>query len=200
MCRPYCSTPSFYLIYIFFLISLSLFLYCFLRPICAWGDHKHSSFLHHPIIKHLQMTHPPLSPPCPPCLSVRFHLYGTSSSLNDSSAFISKLSPWGNEGIEDIWGEASRGTVHHLFHLQGIWRAAPYYNDLQPCRSGGERLESSDMVWFELVTRGLLQNEVSAILTIHKVKKNAERGNREWKTFFLQVSCCFLFISSSFST
>lgn len=62
------------------------------------------------------------------------------------------------------------------------------------------------MVWFELVTRGLLQNEVSAILTIHKAEKNAERGNGEWKnlsskfpavfslylSLFLQVLCIFL--------
>lgn len=56
------------------------------------------------------------------------------------------------------------------------------------------------MVRFELVTRGLLGNGVSGILTIHKAQKNAERGNGEWKNLSLQVSCCFLFISSYFST
>lgn len=96
--------------------------------------------------------------------------------LNDSSSFISELSPCGNEGTEDIRVEAGRAALHHLFNLQGIWRAAVYYNALQPSLSGGERHESSDMVWFELVTRGLLQNGVSAILTIEQSGEKCREG------------------------
>lgn len=67
--------------------------------------------------------------------------------LNDGSSFISELSPRGSEGTEDI-----RAALHHLFNLRGICRAAAYYNAPQPSWSGGQRHESSDMVWFELVT------------------------------------------------
>lgn len=146
------------------------------------------------------MTHPPSHLPVRPTSPFISIFMAPLPLLNDSSSFISKLSPRGNEGIEDIGGEAGRAALHHLFHLRGIWRAAADYNDLQPSRGGGERHESSDMVWFELVTRGPLQNGVSAILTIHKAEENAERGDGGWKNFSLQVSCCFLFIPSSFST
>lgn len=77
-------------------------------------------------------------------------------------------------------------ALHHLFHLRGIWRAEVHYSALQsPVRAEEERGESSDMVWFELVTRSLLRDGVSTILTIHKAEKYAERegrgGGREWK-------------------
>lgn len=69
---------SFQLIYIFFFFLISFF--SSLQPICVWQYQKNSSSLCHVILKHLQMTHLPLSPPRPPYLSPRFHLYGTSSS------------------------------------------------------------------------------------------------------------------------
>lgn len=118
--------------------------------------------------------------------------------LNDGSSIISKLSPRGSEGTED-----AGAALHHLFNLRGICSPAVYHNALQLSRSGGQRHESSDTVWFELVTEVCFKTGWAPFSPLNKAGKNAEWGNTEWKKnsapSFLLFSFYIFFFFTTYS-
>lgn len=88
---------------------LSLSPLSFLQLICARGDQKNPSSLYHPIIKTpTDDSSSPLTSQSAPTSPLVFIFMAPLPLLNDSSSFISKLSPRGNEGIEDVPLEAGR--------------------------------------------------------------------------------------------
>lgn len=122
MCRPYCITPSFFFLsYLHFLLStLSLLSRPFIlpdSPLCLKGSEKliFSQPPHHKTPTS-STSHLPVHSTSP----FVFIFIAPLPILNDCSSFIRKLSPQGNEGIEDTGREAGHAPpVSPARHLEG---------------------------------------------------------------------------------